>query len=405
MPREKSNKIIFVILVCFAIYLLYGIYFTAFGANSQNMMRFFAITEGRQGMIMTVQSIGCLVMVVLLGLFGERINKLYGLLAGLIVMGVAGIAIGTMTLYVQPGSGYGLLLFYALVGGIGYITIDLLMNGVIADIYPDKKERILPYVHAFYGLGAMLAPLCVTALTAGNSPGIFAVPYLVFGIAAIVLAAVFAAASRRAMPGTPYAHMEEIRKRAVQNPAEVFKEGKAWLFLASCFMYLFFQNSMAVWAPSYFKTVHGMSEAAGNNMLVVYFLGCLVIRLLSPFVYRFLSVRRFYLIATTLSAVSFGCMLLVDSMTLKTILLFITGLLQGSAVPGMVVMCCNAFPHRTASASSIVVFGVSVSALVAPPVVGWVIESSGYGLPMWGITACLIVSVVILLFAKERKPQ
>ena len=148
MP-DKQNKILPVVIVCFAMYLLYGIYFTAFGANSRNMMRFFDIAEGRQGMIMTVQSIGCLVMGVLLGLFGERINKLYGLLTGLIIMGIASIAIGTMTIYTVPGSGYGLLLFYALVGGIGYIMIDLLMNGAIADIYPDKEMGYMAALAAF----------------------------------------------------------------------------------------------------------------------------------------------------------------------------------------------------------------------------------------------------------------
>ena len=380
-------------------YLLYGIYFTAIGANSNNMMSFFDITESRQGFIMTIQSIGCLVMVIILGLFGERINKLHGLLAGLIIWGVASTLIGTMTLYTKQGTGYGLVLAFALVGGVGYIMIDLLMNGVIADIYPDKKEKILPYVHAFYGLGAMLAPILVTALTNEADPKTFAVPYLVFGIAALAIAAGFFFASKKAMPLTPYADMSEIKNRAVSNPAEVFKEGKAWLFLLSCFTYLIFQNGLVTWAPSYFKDVNGMTEAAGNNMLTIYFLGCLIIRLLSPFVYKIVSVRKFYLIATTLSAFSFGAMMLVQPVVLKYILIFITGLLQGSAIPGMVVMCCDAFPKRTASASSIVVFGVSASSIIAPPVIGALIESAGYSVPMWGITACLIISVAILFFA------
>ena len=401
MQKKSNRNIRTVVILCFLMFLVYGIYFTAFGANSRNMMSFFSISEGKQGMIMTVQSIGCLVMVVLLGLFGERINKLHGLLAGLVIMGMASLAIGTMTLYIQPGSGYALMLFFALIGGIGYIMIDLLMNGVIADIYPDQKEKVLPYVHAFYGLGAMLAPLCVTALTAGVSVGAFAIPYRVIGIVSLVLAAVFGIVSYKATPDTPYAHMEEIRKRAISNPAEVFKEKRAWLFLVSCFLYLFFQNSMAVWAPSYFKAEYGMSEAAGNTMLTIYFLGCLIIRLLSPLVYRFISVRNFYLLATTLSAVTYALMLLLTPLPAKYILIFLTGLLQGSAVPGMVVICCNAFPERTASASSIVVFGVSASSLIAPPLIGWFIEGAGYAIPMWGLTACLIASVVVLLFAKE----
>ena len=393
----KKRSLIYVIILCLLMYLMYGIYFTVIGADSNIMMGFFGITESEQGFIMTIQSIGCLIMVILLGLFGERINKLHGLLAGLIIWGAAGILIGSMTLYTQQGTGYGLMLTFALIGGVGYIMIDLLMNGVIADIYPEKKEKVLPYVHAFYGLGAMLAPMLVTALTDENEVKTFALPYLILGIAVIVIALFFAIASHKAMPATPYADMSEIKKRAVSNPAEVFKEGKAWLYLASCFAYLLFQNGLVVWAPSYFKTVNNMTEAAGNNMLTIYFLGCLIIRLLSPLVYKFISVRKFYITATLLSAFSFGAVLLVQPLILKYIFIFITGLLQGSAVPGMVVMCCNAFPKRTASASSIVVFGVSASSLIAPPLIGAVIEAAGYSIPMWGMTACLVISVLILL--------
>lgn len=191
--------------LCFALFLLYGVYFNAFGANAESMMAFFDITESRQGFVMTIQSLGGIVMTVLLGLFGERLHKLYGLLAGAVLVGVAGVTIGTMPLY--GNDSYGLLLVFALIGGVGYITIDLLMNGVIADVFPEKKSTLLPIVHGFYGLGAMLAPLLVTWLTDSGRPATFAVPYLVLGAAALVLGAVFWAVSRRATPHTPYADM------------------------------------------------------------------------------------------------------------------------------------------------------------------------------------------------------
>jgi MFS family permease len=106
-----------------------------------------------------------------------------------VLVGVAGVTIGTMPLY--GNDSYGLLLVFALIGGVGYITIDLLMNGVIADVFPEKKSTLLPIVHGFYGLGAMLAPLLVTWLTDSGRPATFAVPYLVLGAAALVLGAVF----------------------------------------------------------------------------------------------------------------------------------------------------------------------------------------------------------------------
>lgn len=38
----------------------------------------------------------------------------------------------------------------------------------------------------------------------------------------------------------------------------------------------------------------------------------------------------------------------------------VMGLLQGATVPTLVIICCDVFPERTASATSIVVFGVSL---------------------------------------------
>ena len=60
-------------VLCFALFLLYGVYFNAFGANAESMMAFFNITESRQGFVMTIQSLGGIVMTVLLGLFGAVI--------------------------------------------------------------------------------------------------------------------------------------------------------------------------------------------------------------------------------------------------------------------------------------------------------------------------------------------
>lgn len=91
--------------LCFALFLLYGVYFNAFGANAESMMAFFGITESRQGFVMTIQSLGGIVMTVLLGLFGERLHKLYGLLAGAVLVGVAGVTIGTMPCTAMTATG------------------------------------------------------------------------------------------------------------------------------------------------------------------------------------------------------------------------------------------------------------------------------------------------------------
>lgn len=97
-----------------------------------------------------------------------------------------------------------------------------------------------------------------------------------------------------------------------------------------------------------------------------------------------MPVRTFYLLTCFLSAGVFAVLLLTPSLAVQRVLLVLLGLLQGAEVPALVILCCETFPTRTASASSIIVLGVSLSALIAPTVLGRLIEQVGYGIPLWG---------------------
>ena len=139
-------------------------------------------------------------------------------------------------------------------------------------------------------------------------------------------------------------------------------------------------------------------------MLTLYFLGALVIRLLSPMIYRRVSVKRFYFISIGASVCVFAMFLLIPKIPLpvQRILLVVTGLLQGVAVPSLQLLVTDTFADRTASASSAIVLGVSLSALIAPLVMGAIIESAGYLASMWFITVLLLLSVAVLATVKER---
>lgn len=402
---SRSKKLL--IALCFVMYLLYGMYFGGFGANSGNMMAFFGISESRQGMIMTVQSIGCIVMAVILGVIGERVNKLKGLLLGVLVMGLASILIGTIPAFRAQESGYGTMLCFSVIGGIGYITIDLLMNGAVADVFREKKSTLLPLVHAFYGGGSMLAPLFVSMLADPSKPASFSVPYLVTGCCAVILGIVFFTCVRKVTPDTPYADMASIRARAAANPFEVFRDIRAWQYFLCCFLYLSFQTGLVAWLPRFFEVRLGTPYETANSMLTLYFLGALVIRLISPAVYRRLSARTYYLLSISASVAVFAVFLLLPSapLMLLRLLLIVTGLLQGIAVPSLQLLVTDDFADRTASASSAIVLGVSLSALLAPVIMGAIIESAGYLASMWFITVLLALSVVVLVTVKHKATE
>gem|GEM_PF-333136 len=402
--KIRGNSLALIVLL-FAIFLVYGAYFNGFGTNAQATMAFFSITETQLGLVLTVQAIGCILVSVFLALFGERFNKLRGITVGLSLMGAAALLIGTMTLYCKPGNGYILMLVFSLIAGLGYITIDLLMNGVIADVYPSQKNTLLPFVHAFYGTGAMLAPLYVNALINPELSESFALPYRYIGLVAVVILVPLLIFGKRISPQMPYADMQEMQKRAKDNPAEVFRSPKAWLFLVAGVFYLIFQNGLSSWLPSFCSEKLSFGADTAGLMLTVYFAGALTMRFLSPLIYKKIPVAKFYALSILLSAVVFAlCFLFAPAKPIMFILMAAGGLLQGAAVPALVILCCDAFPERTASASAIVVLAVSIATFIGPVVMGRMIEGLGFTIPMLAATGCLLVSVVFVRLATKRTP-
>jgi fucose permease len=386
-----------VLALCFVAFILYSMYFNGFGTNSPAIMGFFGIDEAANGLILTVQALGCIAMTVLLGLFGERLNKISGIAWGLLVMGAGGVLVGLIPV-LSPNGGYLLMMAFSLVAGIGFTTIDLLMNGLVADVFPERKNTLLPFVHGFYGLGAMLAPVFVTAVVEPSVPSQFARPYLAIGAAALCAFVLMALAGRRARAHTPYADMSAIRARARSNPAEVFADLRAWLYLLVCLMFQAFQLGLTTWFPGYCREVLSFSYENSALMLTLYFLGILAMRFVSPLIYKKISVRLFYIATVASSSVLFLLFLFIrPSLGLSGALIAIIGFLHGSAVPSQVILCCDTFPQRTASASSILLFAVSTATFVVPAALGRVIGVSGYLPPMLIITACLVLSVLFLL--------
>ena len=201
---------------------------------------------------------------------------------------------------------------------------------------------------------------------------------------------------------TPYADMKEIKSRAKSNPAEIFRDKRAWLYLLVCFFYISFQTGITTWLPTYCSKYLGYNFQTAGLMVTLYFLGALGIRFLSPVIYKKISVRSFYIGSLLLSGILFLVFLMLPMPEIASkIMMVVMGLLQGASVPALVILTCEAFPTRTASASSVIVLGISLASLVIPTVMGALMKSSGYLMPMLVITVCLFLSVLILLPIKN----
>ena len=161
----KKNKMMMnsFFLICCMIYCFSAAFLNAFGIASPEMQTYLHTSETQQGMILTFQSVGSVLAAIYLAFHGERFNKLKTLAAGALFLSSGSILTGLFPLLFPSMTGsrtsYYLLFLSLFFASIGYVTIDLTMNSMIADVYSQTKERRIPILHTFYGLGAMLVRL------------------------------------------------------------------------------------------------------------------------------------------------------------------------------------------------------------------------------------------------------
>lgn len=288
--------------------------------------------------------------------------------------------------------------------GLGLTGYDVLMNSMIPDVFTgSEREGVLSLVHAFYGIGALAAPVLTTALI-GGSPRNFVRVFLLIAAGISLMLPIFAVIAHKLRPQTVYADMSALRTNASQNPAEVFKTGRAWLLFAAALCFLLFQNGANTWLPSYYHDAAGMSEQLSSLTLTAFYAGGIIMRFVSVYMFRKVKPQHYCLAAGIGSALMLLITMYIKNPTVIMILVAIAGFCLGACAVAQMIIAVRVFPGRTASAMSIVVLASNAGALIAPALIGWMTDLMGYKVPMTIIFALLgIVGVLDMAAVKGKK--
>jgi len=399
LQKESSlgKKNIIFLISAYCAFITYAFYLNGFGPNAPVMMAYYGTSSAQQGFILTVQSIGALLVAIYLALQGDRYNKISAAAIGLLIVGASSISIGFAPSYTQ-------LLLVVVAAGVGYTILDVMANGIIAEMFPNQKSTLIPLLHAFFGAGAMVSPLFVASLANPYIPISFTRPFMLVGILAVVVFVLFFIVSRRIMPETPYADMDKIKRRGSGDPAAIFKEKKAWLILAAGFLYFTFQIGLVSWLPSYCLDI-GMEFSTAGGMLTAFFLGSLIMRFCGPLFLKMLTAQRAYIIFSLLTtAIIVAALFVIEPMVMMP-LLIIGGFMQGSCVAFLFLMAVDAFPHMAGSASSLILIAVNSAAMTAPLWMGFIAEFSetGFRVPLLLGCASLAFSVLIVICVNRNR--
>jgi len=395
MLTDKLNaKHKLFIAMSFLCYVTMSIPFTVQGTIAPLTMEFYGINAGQQGLIMTMQAVGALGTALFVALKGEQYNKIHSIAFGLFVIGIVGGVVGSAPAYV-------LLLVIIVIMGFGGAFIDIMMNGVMSDVYPQRKTTLLPFVHGFYMVGAMLVPVLVTLITNQDRPETFTRPFIVLLVMALAVGTVYLICGRSIRAETPYVNMEAMKRRVVENPAEIFKTGNAWFFIVVGYLYFTFQMGTTMWLPTFAIHNTGVDFTTGAMTLTVFFAGNLVMRFMSPLFFKRFSPRFIYGVFGGISGALMIASLFAGNITLMFILIAVAGFTQGSSVAAFMLTCIDAFPGRTASAASITTISSGTAILTAPLWMGVMSTKVGFLAPMLLICGCLLVAAAMIFFKKK----
>jgi len=390
---KKSLSYPFIILT-FCIYTVQAFFFNVLGPSAAVMMAFYKITPAQQGFIFSMLSVGVLLSSGYFALHGERYNKFNVIAAAVLMLGVTGVVVG-------QAPPYAALALLIMVSGAGYTTIDVMVNGMIPELYPKQKNTLLPMVHAFFGTGAVLTPILVTTIVNPDVPSTFTKPFQLVGMLMFVFFIVFFIVSRRVIPETAYADMDTVRKRVSGSPAEILKKRKAWLYLGASMLYFSFLTGVVNWLPSYCGEI-GMDFSASGAMLMTFFVGALIMRFCGPLILKKMAVRNAYLLFGLIAAAAVAAALCITSPAAMRILIFIGGFSQGSSLAFLILMCTGAFPERAASASSLIFCAAGAAGIVAPLSMGALAKVIGFRIPL--LLGCALKTFsVLLIFLTEKR--
>ena len=70
----------------------------------------------------------------------------------------------------------------------------------------------------------------------------------------------------------------------------------------------------------------------------------------------------------------------------------------------MMLICCDAFPERSASAASLASFAIGLSTMTTPAIMGAIAERFGFSIPMLGICVSMLLSAPVMWLAM-RDPR
>lgn len=360
-----------------------------------DIMRQYAISLDRGGMMSLYQNIGGVLSILLLAIVMDRLNKPIAMFAPFILLPVCLLLIGAT----PP---YAVFMLLYLLFGISLSTMDMIGNAIMPDIHPEKRDAALSLLHGSAPVGALIVPLFAGALLDAGTP--WQTAYTIIGIISVLLllfyAVTFTMAKRtlHAERAQREGHEPGALKRILRDQRVLIAAGCVLLFGA-------FQSGVVVWTAQYCKEVFGVNAVLAGLPITVYWVATGIMRISFSFTrLKSLATRPVLLYGSIAAGVTLFLGLLSHSYAVLLVSIFVTGGLNAPVIPRAVGLATGWYPRNTGLSSSAVVTALYIAFGSAPFLMGAVAERFGIQVILYLPAAFTALAGVLAVFLpKEAK--
>ncbi|MBT3320203.1 MAG: MFS transporter [Clostridia bacterium] len=349
----------------------------------------FSMTYAQVSVISTMQSVGgLLAQVVCFGVF-SALNKSRIILFSLIGAAVCLVLIGfNRVVFIM----YALFLIRAFFG----LSANSLSNAMVVDIFPKRTEFFVGLYHALAAGAAIVGPYLALAL--GND---FTLSFAASGaiIAASAVVYWFGMKDERAKP--------LVANRAnfggIGKLIRIFKRKNMVLYLLISFFSGFVFHITILFMSSYTSEISGLASD-GAFALSMLLAGIFVGSLLYSFVAHRISTLKIIIVSNIIALGLFIVMVFVGSPLMIGIFAALGGLFIGPVMPGLFVQVVKVVPDDTGTGSAVLLFGMLLAGVLAPPIIGAIADAVGMRMAILVslVTFVPVIALAVVLYKRSR---
>lgn len=362
----------FLLIPFFFALIVIGLGISGVGTVVPALSESFALPYAVVGQIFLFQGIGYFLSLLLGGLLGDLASQ------GLILrIGFILAVLGFFGITVFPS--FFLVVLAFLVMGVGVGFVDCMVNPIAAGIFTERPAETLSLIHAFFGLGSMIAPRFYALLSSGRYDwrDLYGV-ITAFTLVSFVLFLL------------PFVPRRVHATSSFRGLLRVFRKKAFWLMGFTMFFYAGGVTTLNGWLVAYLVE-RGVAAERGASILSYFWLGIFVGRLvLSSLADRLghLNIIRFGSLGGVV-AVLLSLSMPVGSFMIA-LLLFVSGFVLSVIIPTTLAYAVTSFPETASLASGWVLFNNGFGTLLFPFLGGMV---GG----RWGLRVTLLMVPVFLL--------